>query len=130
MQHVLRIHTRITGAAFRTATHFSAGGMRGFQSISTVQHLVSDVRGEIEFQARRVRLQRAIGIDDVRSLEERAHHAAHLAVLVASQHGFALEPADLKSVALAQSVQVIHRQWKPALTDTLGGAFEVGEVVA
>ncbi len=93
----------VLGAAFGTAAHLAAGGVRGLQPIAAVQHLVGDVRGQIELQARRIGLQGAVGVDDARRLEEGAHHAAHFAILVARQHRLAVEPADLEAVSLAEA---------------------------
>ena len=50
-------------AAFGAAAHLAAGGVRGLQAVALVQHLVREVRGEIELQPRRVGLQRAVEID-------------------------------------------------------------------
>src|SRR5580658_11296100 len=88
------------------------------------------MRRQIEFEARRIGLQRTVGVDDARCLEERAHHAAHLAVLVPCQYRLAIEPADLQPVTAAQAGQILYRQWEAPLTDAVGGAFEIGEVVA
>ncbi len=130
VQHVLRVHADGARTAFRAAAHLPAGGVRGLHAIAAVQNLVRDVRGEVELQSRRVGLQGAVGVDDAGGLEERAHHAAHLAVLVPRQHRLAVEPADLKPVALAQAHQVIHRQREAPLADAVGGALQVREVVA
>src|SRR6185437_934982 len=91
---------------------------------------VRDVRGEVELQPRRVGLQCAVSEDDAWRLEERAHHAAHFAILVAGKNGLSVEPADLEAVASAEALQVIDRQGELALTDTIRRALEVGKVVA
>jgi len=130
VQHVLGIHAGRARAALGAAAHLPAGGVRGFEAVATVQHLVADVRGEIELEARGIRLQRAVGIDHPRRLEERAHHAAHLAILVARQHRLAIEPADLEPVAPAQPQQILGRQREAPLADAVGGALQVREVVA
>src|SRR5262249_39456767 len=51
-------------------------------------------------------------------------------VLVARQHGLAVEPADLESVTAAEAPQVLDREREAPLADVVGGALEVGEVVA
>ena len=43
---------RRSGAAFGAAAHFAAGRMRGLHAVAAVQHLVAEMRGEIELQAR------------------------------------------------------------------------------
>ena len=101
-----------------------------FQAVALVQHLVGDVRGEVELEARRVRLQRAVQVNGARRLEERAHHAAQLAVLVAREHGLAVEPAHGEPVLLAQAQQVLDLEREAPLADALGRALEVREVVA
>ena len=130
VQHVLGIHAGSARAALGTAAHLPARGVRGLQPISAVQHLVGDVRREIELQARRVRQQGAVGVHHARRFEERAHHAAHLAVLVARQHRLAVEPADLQPVAPAQAQQILGRQREAPLAHVVGGALQVGEIIA
>src|SRR6185437_13357318 len=61
--------------------------------------------------------------------EEGAHHAANLPIIVAGEHGLALEPADLESVAPAEPLQVVDRQWELALADAVRRALQVREVV-
>ena len=52
VQHVLGIHAGRARAALGAAAHLPAGGVRGLEAVAAVQHLVADVRGEIELQAR------------------------------------------------------------------------------
>ncbi len=104
--------------------------MGRFHAVAPVQHPVADVGGEIELQARRVGLQRAVQVHRVRRFEEGAQDAAYLAVLVAHHAGLVLEPVDLQADVLGQALQVVHLQRETPLANLLGGALQVGEVVA
>ncbi len=95
-----------------------------------MQHLVAEMRSEVELQTRRVGLQLAIQIHGARRFVERAHHAAHLAVLVAREHRLPVEPAQGQAVMLAQAHQVVGVQRESSLADAFRRSLEVGEVVA
>src|SRR6185437_11307245 len=110
VQYVLRVHAGAVGAAaLGTAAHLASRGVRRLQAITAVQHLVGDMRGEIELQAGRIGLEGAVGVDDARRLEEGPHHAADLTVVVAGEEGLPVEPAYLEAVALAEALQVVDR---------------------
>jgi hypothetical protein len=104
--------------------------VRRLHAIAAVQHLVANVRRQVELEPRRIGAQRLVQIDGVGRLEERAYRAAHLLVVVAHQRRTALEPAQLEPLVLCQRQQVVHRQRQPSLADALGRALQVGEVIA
>jgi hypothetical protein len=116
--------------AFRAAAHLPAGGVRRFQAVALVEHLVREVGGEVELEARRVLDQLAVQVHGAGRLEERADHAAQLAVLVPREHRLAVEPAQGEPMVLAQAHQLVHPERELPLADPLGRALEVGKVVA
>jgi hypothetical protein len=131
VQYILRVHAGgCRRRALGAARHLAAGGMGRPHAVAAMQDLVRDMRGEVEFQARGVLAQPAVQVHRVRRLEERAHHAANLPVLVPREHGLPIEPAQLEAMALAQARHVGDGQGKLALTDILRRALEIREIVA
>ena len=128
VQHVVGAEAR--RRPVRAVAELAAGGVGGTQPVAAVQHLVRDVRGQVELQARRVGPQRAVDVHHVGRVVEGAQHAAQLGVAVARQQRRPVEPAQLQPVVLAQPDQVLGRKREAPLAHLLGGAFEVGIVVA
>ena len=70
-----------------TAAHFASGRVRRFQPVASMQHLVRNMRGQVEFQAGGLGLERLVQIHDARGFVKRAHHAAQHAAADRAEGG-------------------------------------------